>query len=83
MTLRMNTVYINWNDAQLTGYFAEGGCTNTSLWARDVAGLGVKVGEWCGLPGRRSSRDCKMGNKMNKLNAKRLLFASRILKLLS
>jgi len=37
MTLRMNTVYINRNDAKLTGYFAEGGCTCTALRTRGFA----------------------------------------------
>jgi len=32
----MNTVYINRNDAKLTGDLAEGGCTNTSLRTRVV-----------------------------------------------
>jgi len=37
MKLRMNTVYINRNDAKLTGDFAEGGCTSTSFRTRGVA----------------------------------------------
>jgi hypothetical protein len=37
MTLRMNTDYINRNDANLIGDFAEGGCTVTSLRTRSVA----------------------------------------------
>jgi hypothetical protein len=83
MMLGMNNVCINRNKAKLTGELAKGDCMITSFRTR---GVFEDEGGWGGFPGLpewQNSRDSKMDNKINKLNAKGLFTARRIFKLLS